>query len=104
MFGKDAECSSLEAASLLFSAGAEYRPPGLCAQRSCTPLLYKLKADRMSPWRTGRRPVFRAASGKASWEVDLFKPILLAGRLAACAPQNLCEIKLHAPSRAQRSD
>ena len=77
MFGKDAECRSLEAASLLFSAGAEHRPPGLCAQRSCTPLQCKLKADRMSGWRIGRRPVFRAASGKASWEVDLFKPIVL---------------------------
>jgi hypothetical protein len=31
MFGKDAECSSVEAACLLFSAGAEQRPPGLCA-------------------------------------------------------------------------
>ena len=70
MFGKDAKCSSVEATSLLFSVGAEPRRPGLCAQRSCTPLLYKLNADRMSPWRTGRRPVFRAASGKASWEVD----------------------------------
>ena len=53
MFGKDAGCSSLDATSLLFSAGAEPRPPGLCAQRSCTPLLCKLKADRMSAWRTG---------------------------------------------------
>jgi hypothetical protein len=70
MFGKDAECSSVGATSLLFSAGAEPGPPGLCAQRSCTPLLCKLKADRMSAWRTGRRPLFRAAGGKASWEVD----------------------------------
>jgi len=70
MFGKDAECSSVEATSLLFSAGAEPRRPGLCAQRSCTPLLCKLKADRMSARRTGRRPLFRAAGGKASWEVD----------------------------------
>ena len=52
MFGKDAECSSVEATNLLFSAGAEPRRPGLCAQRSCTPLLCKLKADRMSAWRT----------------------------------------------------
>ena len=29
MFGKDAECSSVEATSLLFSAGAEPRRPGL---------------------------------------------------------------------------
>jgi hypothetical protein len=34
----DAECSSLEAASVLFSAGAEHRPPGLCA----VPLAEKL--------------------------------------------------------------
>ena len=45
MFGKDAECSSVEATNLLFSAGAEPRRPGLCAQRSCTPLLCKLKAQ-----------------------------------------------------------
>ena len=77
MFGKDAECSSVEATSLLFSAEAEPRPPGLCAQRSCTPLLCKLKAERMSAWRTGRRPPFRAAGGKASWESQLFKPIVL---------------------------
>ena len=38
MFGKDAEFSSLEAASLLFSAGAEHRPPGLCS----VPLVEKL--------------------------------------------------------------
>ena len=62
MFGKDAECSSVEATSLLFSAGAEPRRPGLCAQRSCTPLLCKLKADRMSAWRTAHKPVFRFAS------------------------------------------
>jgi hypothetical protein len=104
MFGKDAECSSVEATSLLFSAGAEPRPPGLCAQRSCTPLLCKLKADRMSAWRTGRRPLFRAAGGKASWEVDCLSQSFSACRLAACAPLILCEIKPHAPSRAQRSD
>ena len=38
MFGKDGECSSVEAISLLFSAGAEPRPPGLCA----APLAEKL--------------------------------------------------------------
>jgi hypothetical protein len=38
MFGKDAECSSVKATSLLFSAGAEHRPPGLCA----VPLAEKL--------------------------------------------------------------
>ena len=37
----------------------EHRPQGLCAQRSCTPLYTKEKADRMSTWRTGRRPMFR---------------------------------------------
>jgi len=37
-------------------------------------------------------------------EFDLFKSILLACRLAGCAPRNLCEIKPHAPSRAQRFD
>jgi hypothetical protein len=71
MFGKDAECSSVEATNLLFSAGAEPRRPGLCAQRSCTPLLCKLKADRMSAWRTSRRPLFRAAGQKL-----LGKPIV----------------------------
>ncbi len=86
MFGKDAECSSVEATSVLFSAGAEHRPPGLCAQRSCTPLLCKLKADRMSAWRTRRRPVFRAAGGKASWEVDCLSQPFSARRPAACAP------------------
>ena len=86
MFGKDAECSSVEATNLLFSAGAEPRRPGLCAQRSCTPLLCKLKADRMSAWRTGRRPVFRAVGGKASWEVDCLSQPFSACRVAACAP------------------
>src|SRR5207253_3766123 len=43
--------------SALFG-GCEHRPPGLCAQRSCTPLSCKPKADRISAWRTGRRPVF----------------------------------------------
>ena len=86
MFGKDAECSSVEATSLLFSAGAEPRRPGLSAQWSCTPLLCKLKADRMSAWRTGRRPLFRAAGGKASWEADCLSQPFSACRVAACAP------------------
>jgi hypothetical protein len=33
------------------------------AQRSCTPLPFKRKADRMSAWRTGRRPVFHRRNG-----------------------------------------
>jgi hypothetical protein len=86
MFGKDAECSSVEATSLLFSAGAGPRRPGLCAQRSCTPLLCKLKADRMSAWRTGGTPLFRAAGGKASWEADCLSQPFSACRVAACAP------------------
>jgi hypothetical protein len=86
MFGKDAECSSVEATKLLFSAGAEPRRPGLCAQRSCTPLLCKLKADRMSAWRTSRRPLFRAAGGKASWEADCLSQPFSACTVAACAP------------------
>ena len=74
MFGKDAECSSVEAISLLFSAGAEPRRPGLCAQRSCTPLLCKLRADRMSAWRTGLCSVPLAEKLLGS---RLFKSIVL---------------------------
>src|SRR5437588_8934513 len=51
------------AASLSHSAGTEHRPPGLCAQRSCTPLPCERKADRMSAWRTGRRHVLPRRNG-----------------------------------------
>jgi hypothetical protein len=44
------------------------------------------KADRMSAWRTGRRPLFRAAGGKASWEADCLSQPFSAWRVAACAP------------------
>jgi hypothetical protein len=44
---------------------------GLCAQRSCTPLPCKRKADRMSAWRTGRRSVFLRRNGSHSiWIVS----------------------------------
>ena len=59
MFGKDAECSSLEATSLLFSAGAEHRPPGLCT----VPLAEKLLG-----------------------KVNCLSQSFSACRLAACAP------------------
>ena len=77
MFGKDAECSSVEATSVLFSAGAEHRPPGLCAQRSCTPLLCKLKAGQNV--RLAHKP---QASVPCRWRKSflgsrLFKPIVL---------------------------
>jgi len=77
MFGKDAECSSVEATSLLFSAGAEPRRPGLCAQRSCTPLLCKLKADRMSAWRTSRKASVPCCWRKSFLGSRLFKPTVL---------------------------
>jgi len=87
MFGKDAECSSVEAISLLFFFGRKRNldVPGLCAQRSCTPLLCKLKTGQNV--RLAHRPLFRAAGGQASWGSRLFKPIV--SRRAgwqACAP------------------
>ena len=72
MFGKNAECSSVEAPACSFR---QERNLDLQVLRpaSCTPLLCKLKADRMSAWRTGRPCRWR----KSFLGSRLFKPIVL---------------------------
>src|SRR4029077_3039320 len=63
--------------------GPEHRLSSLCAQRSCTPLRSEKKADKMSAWRTGHRPVFHLrrvtrALALAIWILITMQPTIQA--------------------------